>query len=150
MRRGVLLLGFVCLLVGGLRADLVCENMNITLESQDSNLSNCTQWASGLVTRNDTAEGPLCLFTCSVHSYNVCEPTIIVWLGVYWNYTCWEMASDESYVHWTFTSNREDWEDLDGSTAEIYIGVPCNFNCQIKHIYVGWTELSSTCEGCDD
>ena len=144
-RAFLLLLAIV--LTANVLADLQCGNLSIATTSSGLNCTACNQWAGGTVSKSGGDSGWLCVYACSTHSFDICEPSIVLWVGTEWNNNCFEVDSDVSTVNWTFQSKRSDWDDNRGSYAEIYIYVPC-LNCTSKHVIVDWDSICPYCTDC--
>jgi hypothetical protein len=130
-----------------LLADLRCTDVNVKWNSQGTSCSSCNQWAFGQVDKDGDDAGLLCLYLCSTHSYNVCEPTLTLWVGTDWGNHCYYVEREDSTVDWVLESNRDDWFDEVGAVAEIFMYLPC-YSCRPKHATLLWNEDCYYCEGC--
>ena len=138
-------------LSASLLANLECSDLSFPEEEQPvvfSICSSCTQWASGKVEKDDTAGGgPLCLFISAADSYNVCDPTTILYLGSEWNEDCYTLGAADTSISWNFSSRREDWQAEEGSWALLFLYVPC-FTPATNNQLLEWTTICPYCPSC--
>ena len=142
----------VCILILALHAHVLatlkCGDLEIKKNAEGTNCTACMQWAFGQLDKSGDDAGWMCLFMCGRHSYNVCDQSIVLWVGTEWNYNCFEMDESTSSVSWSFQSGRMDWADSSGSWAEIFPGIPCN-SCTVMSVRPTWTEPCYYCDSCD-
>ena len=148
MHHRLLIIFLACITAVCLIAALKCNDLEIECESTGQGCTSCYQWALGSVSKPTSDSGWLCLYICATHSYNICDQSIVLWVGSDWEDNCFNAPSGVSEINWYFESSREDWQDSSGSWAEIFMFVPC-FNCSVNNVTPTWYSSCMYCEGCE-
>ncbi len=143
-------LAAVLLLIGiPAGGDLTCNNLSIYSTDVDQSCQSCLQWCDGEVTKEGSESGWLCLYLYSPDTFNVCDHTITLWVGLDWNEYCFDVESDVSLVNWCLESERFDWDDPRGSWAKVYIYLPC-LSPSTHYVTPVWSDPCDYCQDCTE